>query len=62
MADQSIKVEGDSGSRERVALDLMLYIRRTSADKGEGLTKQEIIDLYVDCLYATQFQRHGEPR
>lgn len=58
MADQKIKVESDSGSQQRVALELMQYIRHHDKNHGAN-TKQEIIDLYVDCLYATSHDRTG---
>jgi len=47
LADQTVKIEGDSGSRERVAYDLMEYIQTYSDVRAE--TRQEILELYSDC-------------
>jgi len=54
MADKSVQVTNfpDSGSHERVALDLMkevMYRDDTSSFK----TKDAILTLYVDCWNAT---------
>lgn len=59
MADKTVRLESDSGSPHRVAFELMEKI--TFKDKnGSYSTKQELIDLYVDCLWAVQsFDRNG---
>jgi hypothetical protein len=59
MADTQQTPAGDSGSPQRVALELMQYIRDNDATQRIANTKQEIIDLYVDCLWATGFNRKG---
>lgn len=59
MADQTVKVTSDSGSPERVALELMQYIRYHDKNEGGRSTKEEMINLYVDCLWATRFERNG---
>lgn len=60
MADQKVKIESDSGSPERVALELMQYIRYHDKNtRAATEEKQALIDLYVDCLYATRFDRTG---
>lgn len=53
MADQSTKDEGDSGSHERVALDLMKYIRTYSSDADKLKTTEDILALYRKCRGAT---------
>lgn len=58
MADQTVRVLGDSGSPERVAFDLMEKIMFKDKN-GSYITKQEIIDLYVDCLWAARQNRTG---
>lgn len=53
MADQTVKIEGDSGSRERVALDLMkLLLSYGPVSEERPKTKIEALNLYVDCLDA----------
>lgn len=59
MADQKVKLESDSGSPERVAFELMQYIRYADKSERAKESKQEIIDLYVDCLWAMYRERHG---
>lgn len=59
MADQTVKIEGDSGSAAKVAYDLMTYIR--TAPSNETKTRQEILDLYAECLEATRGMRGYEP-
>ncbi len=55
MADQSVNVANfpDSGSPERVAFNLMDRIMFRDKDE-QYKTKDEIINLYVDCLWATK--------
>jgi len=50
MADQTVKLVGD-GTAERVAYDLAMKIMFTEKSSNYA-TKQQIIDLYVDCLWA----------
>jgi len=57
MADKTVQIENDSGSRERVAYDLMKYIQENSDTTVRS--RQEIIDLYVDCYWATRSNRDG---
>jgi len=52
----------DSGSNVRVALDLMKYMRSVSSDAKEARTRQELIDLYVDCLWAVNGNPHRGDR
>ena len=42
----------DSGSRERVALDLMKMIRQTSQEPAVG--KDALLLLYAECLNVTR--------
>lgn len=53
MAAQKVEIESDSGSHERVALDLMKYIRTYSDDASKQKSSAEIITLYKKCLGAT---------
>lgn len=57
MADTSTRVTNfpDSGSAERVAFDLMTRIAIHGGNKK--MTRDEALDLYADCLYATSGQR-----
>jgi hypothetical protein len=58
MADQTVHIDNLDRSNERVAFNLMEKI--AYADKNESpKTKQEFIDLYVDCLWATRGNRAG---
>ena len=59
MADQTVQIEGDNGSPERVALDLMKYIRGIAEDAKTKRSTQELIDLYVDCRWAAYGNRNG---
>lgn len=54
MADSSTRVTNfpDSGSAERVAFDLMSRIAMHEGNRK--LTRDEALDLYADCLYATR--------
>jgi hypothetical protein len=52
MADQTVKIEGDSGSNARVALDLIKYVRSHATDRKD-LSVDETIALYLRCLKAT---------
>lgn len=59
MADQTVKIENDSGSNARVALELMEKVK--FSDKAASyVTKQELLSLYVDCLGATFGNRPKE--
>ena len=59
MADQTVKLENDAGSRERVALDLMKLVISSTAD-GTPETKKDALNLYVDCLDAVFGRRQKE--
>lgn len=50
MADQTVKITGDNGSRERVALDLMKIIM-SSVSGGMPDDKNGVLNLYADCLH-----------
>lgn len=58
MADQTVKLENDSGSKERVAFELMekIYI---SVKETRPTDRQGFVDLYVDCLAAANGDRNG---
>lgn len=58
MADQTVNVANlpDSGSHQRVAFDLMKYVRTYDATT-EYKTKSEILNLYRDCLKTTFGQK-----
>lgn len=58
MADQTVRIENDSGSKERVALDLMEKILFHVKD-NRPTNRQGFIDLYVDCLAAANADRNG---
>ncbi|MBX3582535.1 MAG: hypothetical protein KF810_11610 [Rhizobiaceae bacterium] len=58
MADQTVKIDGESGSKERVALDLLEIIYRTLPEERPK-DKQGFIDLFVDCLAAANGARNG---
>ena len=45
MADQTVSVIDNS--KERVALDLLKYIRSNDSDESDG--KQAILKLYYEC-------------
>ena len=52
MADQTIKLESDSGSHERVALDLMKMVINYA--KGEHTKDADaLLSLYKRCRVAT---------
>jgi len=55
MADQTVRVQGfpDSGSPQRVAYDLTVRISNKDGISG----RKELLDLYAECLRATQGQR-----
>lgn len=54
MADKlTIENWPDSGSPERVAYDLMRFIRSSDAS-GQFMTKKDILTLYADCLKAAK--------
>jgi len=57
VADQTVKIESDSGSPPRVAYDLMKYVTTYSSDKSTTLTKDEILDLYSECYRVAWGQR-----
>ena len=52
MADQTVRIENLDKSNARVAFDLMEKIRFHD-DAVSYATKQELLNLYVDCLEAT---------
>lgn len=54
MADQSMRVTNfpDSGSPERVAYDLLKMV--FSHEGRQKMPRDEILDLYAECLYATR--------
>lgn len=58
MADQTVAVESNSGSRERVALDLLKLIHSRLPEQCPE-NAQGFIDLYVDCLAAASGNRDG---
>jgi hypothetical protein len=53
MADQTIKIQNDSGSHERVAFDLWTHIIGTTEDTKGLKTAEEKLKLYQRCLAAT---------
>lgn len=57
MADQSVSVTNlpDSGSKEAVALRLLNVVKQ--ANVGVYKSKDEILDLYAECLVAVSGQR-----
>ena len=57
MADTNVRVSGftDSGSRERVAFDLMARI--TNGEPTAYIGKKAILDLYAECMYASSGHR-----
>lgn len=59
MADTSTRVTNmpDSGSAQRVALDLFRIISVHEGNKD--MTRGEALDLYADCLYATTGHRQA---
>jgi len=58
MADQIVKFEGDSGSRERVSLDMAMYILQ--CEKNFRPNRHEVLNLFVDCMEATYQNRPQE--
>ena len=56
MADQSMRITNlpdfDSGSPQRVALDLLKIIH--SHEGRQAMKREDILDLYAHCLHATQ--------
>lgn len=54
MADQNVRIT-DSGSRERVALELMRAI--IVQEKTGDNFRKHVLDLYVECLKATAGMR-----
>lgn len=58
MADQSVSVEGDSGSKSNVAFKLWNVLRYDLHDKGEPVENiNQSLDLYATCLQAANFGR-----
>lgn len=57
MADQSVSVTNlpESGSKEAVALRLLGVVKQ--ANVGVYKNKDEILDLYAECLVAVSGQR-----
>ena len=53
MADQTVKIVGDSGSAHRVALDLFKHIRDYAKDAEALKTTEELLELYRKCHQAT---------
>lgn len=53
MAEQQVRVTGDSGSPEKVALDLMRIVHGSYED-AKPKTKKDALNLYVDCLCAVR--------
>jgi hypothetical protein len=53
MADQTIKLDSDSGSHERVALELFRYVRGMCDDAKKLEKTDEILNLYKKCRAAT---------
>lgn len=54
MADQTVKLESDSGSHGRVAWELFKYVRTYCDDaKGNNKTTDELLSLYKKCRTAT---------
>lgn len=49
---EKMELVNDSGSHERVALDLMKFIMQYASDK-KPLTKDELLALYGRCRGAT---------
>ena len=53
MADQDVRIRNmpDSGSPERVAYDLYVYLRPSHQDgQSHEERKKQVLDLYADCL------------
>lgn len=59
MAEQVVRLESDSGSKERVALDLMKFIT-THVSGSMPKSKSEALNLYADCYQVTQGYRSKE--
>ena len=55
MASESVSVTNwpDSGSPERVAFDLMKWLRNTVKTGETEAAKDAYLDLYAECLRAT---------
>ena len=60
MADKTVRIENmpqpqDSGSPERVAYDLWRYMKKPFERAENAVTqKNQLLDLYAECLRATQ--------
>ena len=55
MADQTVKIESDSGSHERVAFDIWDKLLSRNSEEIRALkTVDELLSLYRRCLWAAQ--------
>lgn len=58
MADQSVSVEGDSGTKQNVAFKLWNVLRFELSDQGDPVaTINKQLDLYATCLQAASYGR-----
>jgi hypothetical protein len=58
MADQTVSVEGDSGSKQNVAFKLWNVLRYELRDQGDtAATINQQLDLYATCLEAASYGR-----
>lgn len=59
MADQTVNLEGDSGSRQNVAFKLWNVLRYSLPDERDASKSISLhLDLYSSCLRAANFQRN----
>ena len=58
MAEQTTATNWpDSGSKERVAYDLMMFLVRSGVKSPEGDKRKFYLDFYAECLQATNGHR-----
>ena len=55
MADGPLKIDSDSGSKERVAIELMKHI--SFHNQNYAKDKDSILNLYAECLIASSGYR-----
>ena len=58
MAEQTVNVEGDSGSKQNVAFKLWNVLRYELHDQGDPkATINQQLDLFATCLQAANYGR-----
>lgn len=61
MADQTVTVEGDSGSKQNVAFKLWNVLRYELKDQGDSMaTINQHLDLFTTCLQAASYGRKSQ--